>query len=131
MDNDQFIDDPVKVYLNEVSKVPPLSPSEERRCIQLVRCGGQEAETAAKDLVEANLHVVVAIAERHQNQGVHILDLIQIGNQGLLDAVRIPSDDLPDGFAAYASPYIESAIRKHIATPSERVQQVPVHRRPR
>ena len=131
MDNDQFIDDPLRVYLTEVSKVPPLSPGEEMRCMQVVRTGGQGAESAAKDLVEANLHVVVAIAERYRNQGIHILDLIQTGNEGLLDAARALSNNNHGSFAEYATPYIERAIEKHIAAPSERAQPVPVHRRPK
>ena len=129
VDNDQFTDDPVKFYLTEVCKVPPLSPIEEMRCIQLLRTGGQQAASAGKDLVEANMHVVVAIAERYRNHGIQILDLIHAGNEGLLDAAKTVSDPNEGSFAAYATPRIANAIEKYIASPQERISPVPVHPR--
>jgi RNA polymerase primary sigma factor len=111
LDDDRtFIDDPERAYYAEVCKLPPLSRSEEIRCLQHVRAGDQQAESAGKRLVEANLHLVVSIAERHRNDRIHILDLIQKGNDGLLDALRTFSDSDEDSFSAYATPHIERAI---------------------
>src|SRR6266446_7824007 len=88
-DENIYIDDPEKVYLAEVRKVPPLSPTEEVRCLMHVRAEDQEAESAAKRLVEANLHLVVSIAERYRNDShLHFLDLIIKGNDGLMGALR-------------------------------------------
>ena len=82
LDNDQtYVDDPVKVYLAEVDKVPPLTRAEEILCIQHIRAGDQEAESAGTRLVEANLHLVVTIAERYRKNDMHILDLIQNGRK--------------------------------------------------
>jgi len=69
------------------------------------------AEGAAKRLVEANLALVVAIARRHANEKIHILDLIQHGNNGLLQAARSLSGSAPGSFSDYATDYIERAIR--------------------
>jgi RNA polymerase primary sigma factor len=128
LDDDQFIDDPLKVYLAEVAKVPPLTSSEEIRCVELIRAGGEEMESAERRLVEANLHLVVAIAERYPHDDIHILDLIQNGNEGLLKAVGTISKRSQDNFPAYATPFIEGAIEGFIASP-HRIPPVPVHRR--
>ena len=66
-----LIDNPVKVYLAEVRKVPPLSRDEEIRCLRHVRAGDQRAESAGKRLVEANLHLVVSIAQRYRSDRFH------------------------------------------------------------
>ena len=68
-----YTDDPEKIYLDELQKVPRLNREEEIRCLQQVRAG----ESAEKRLVEANLHLIVSIAERYRNDRVHFLDLIQ------------------------------------------------------
>ena len=120
MDN-AFTDEPEKVYLAEVAKVPPLSRDEEICCVQYVRAGGQQADSAARRLVEANLHLVVSIAERYRNDRIHILDLIEQGNDGLLGAVRTFIDSGDDSFSVYASSHIERAI-------SEAVPRIPVFR---
>lgn len=115
MDIDQkFVDDPVGVYLAEVDKIPPLSREDEIRCIQHIRARDQHAESAGQRLVEANLHLVVSIAERYRNNDVHILDLIQEGNDALMGALRTFSDSLGDSFSAYATPHIQRAIAKAI-----------------
>jgi RNA polymerase primary sigma factor len=126
LDDEQvYIDDPVKVYLAEVDKVPPLTRPEEILCIQAIRAGDQEALSAGKRLGEANLHLVVAIAERYRKDDIHILDLIQKGNEGLLHALQTLSEDDQVSFAEQATPHIERAIKRAIASPE---QIRPVHR---
>ena len=126
MGDDQiYTDDPVKVYLAEVDKVPRLTRSEEILCIQHVRAGDQEAESAGRRLVEANLHLVVAIAEQYRQHDVHILDLIQKGNEGLIHTLQTLSEDDQDSFAELATPHIENAIKRAIAS---REQIRPIHR---
>jgi RNA polymerase primary sigma factor len=116
-DHHRFADDPEGLYLSEVFKVPPLSSDEEIRCLQHVRGGGEQAETATKRLVEANLHLVVSIAERNRNDQVHFLDLIVKGNDGLMGAVQAFGDSGEDSFSAYATACIERAIAEALASP--------------
>ncbi len=73
------------------------------------------AETAASRLTEANLLLVVSIAERYKNDRIHILDLIQRGNEGLLRAVQTLSDGCHESFSAYAARHIERAIQEAIS----------------
>jgi len=109
-DDAVYLDDPVGVYRREIHKVPPLSLAEEMACVQHVRAGDEQAESAGQRLVEANLLLVVSIAERYLTDRVHILDLIQKGNEGLQLALRNLSDTRVDGFSAHAAPCIERAI---------------------
>ena len=110
-------DDSVQFYLATVSEnVPPLTRSEESACIQHVRAGDQHAESAGLRLVEANLHLVVTIAERYQNDRIHILELIQKGNDGLLDALRSFAASDEQSFSAHAAPYVERAIAAALAS---------------
>jgi RNA polymerase primary sigma factor len=115
-DSHMFVDDPVKVYLAEVCKVPPLSRDEEIRCIQNLRAGDQQSESAGKRLVEANLSLVVSIAERCRTERIHILDLIQNGNDGLMVALKTFSDCGEDNFSAHATTHIERAILEAVAS---------------
>ena len=110
----KFVDDPVGAYLAAVAEVPPLSREEEIRCVQHIRAGDDQAEGAGERLAEANLQLVVAIAERRRNDHVHILDLIQQGNDGLLVALHAFRDSAQESFSAHATPYIERAIAKAI-----------------
>jgi RNA polymerase primary sigma factor len=105
-----YEDDPVKVYLNEMGKVPPLTREREIECVRHIRARDEKAEIAEKDLVEANLTLVVSIAQEHRSEHIHILDLIQTGNQALLQAARAFADSDADNFSAYATSYIENAI---------------------
>jgi|SRR5271165_1648654 len=107
---DEYIDDPVQVYLAEVRKVPPLSRGEETRCVQHVKAKDAQADWSEKTLMEANLELVVSIAEKNKNNRVHILDLIMKGNEGLLEALKSFANSTEDNFSAYAVPYIERAI---------------------
>jgi RNA polymerase primary sigma factor len=110
-----FLDDPLKVYLYEIDRVPPLGPEEEMSCIEQVRTEDRNTEFAAKRLVEAHLRLVVSIAERYRDGHVHIMDLIQSGNAGLLYAVQNLRDFNHDRFSTYATPHIEHAISEATA----------------
>jgi RNA polymerase primary sigma factor len=106
--------DPLKVYLSEVARVPPLKDGEENELLQHVRNQDDQAELAMKRLVEATLRLVPPIAERHSSAKFSILDLIQEGNNGLMSAVRtLPKES--ESFSAYAVTCIEDAITKAIA----------------
>ncbi len=119
------VGDPLAVYLAEVDKVPPLTRAEEILCIEHIRANDQEAKSARTRLVEANLHLVVAIAGRYRQHDMYILDLIQKGNEGLLQALQTLSEDDQATFAEQAFSHIEKAIKAAIASP---VQLRPVHR---
>jgi DNA-directed RNA polymerase sigma subunit (sigma70/sigma32) len=106
--------DPLNVYLREVRGVPPLKDGEETDLFRQVRNHGDQKESALKRLVEANLHLVPPIAERHASATFSVLDLIQEGNNGLLSAVRtFPGGS--ESFSAYAVTRIEDAIAKAMA----------------
>jgi RNA polymerase primary sigma factor len=105
-----YEDDPVRVYLNEMGNVSPLTRERETECVLHIRARDEHAEVAEKDLVEANLHLVVSIAEKHPSDRIHILDLIIEGNQALVAAVRAFADSDADNFSAFAELYIERAI---------------------
>ena len=87
------IDDPVRMYLKEIGKVPLLTAEEEIELAQKMEEGGPEGEAAKKKLAEANLRLVVSIAKRYVGRGMLFLDLIQEGNLGLIKAVE--KFDLP------------------------------------
>ena len=82
------IEDPVRMYLKEIGKVPLLSAEEEIELAQAMERGGEEGEAAKKKLAEANLRLVVSIAQRYVGRGMLFLDLIQEGNLGLIKAVE-------------------------------------------
>ena len=111
-----FIDDPAGLYLSEVHKVPPISREEEIRCLQHVQDGDQQAKSSEKRLVKGNLYLVVSIAERHRNDRIHILDLIQRGNEGLMNALRTFGASGEDSFSTYATTHIERAIAEAVAS---------------
>src|SRR6185312_7178108 len=122
----QFTDDPEGLYLSKVQKIPPLRPDEEIRCLQHVRAGDEQAEPARKRLVEANLHLVVSIAERNRNDRVHFLDLIVKGNDALMGALQAFDASGEDNFPAYATACIERAIAQALASPDP-VRIPPAH----
>ena len=103
-------DDPLQVYLSAVNEIPPLEKSEETACIDHVRAGDDMADMARKRLVEANLHLVVSRAEPYRHGNIHILDLIEKGNAGLLLAVQSLVGHFPSSFSEYAIPLIERAL---------------------
>ena len=116
-------DDPVKVYLKEIGRVPLLSTDEE---VQLAIKIGEGDEKAKKRLTEANLRLVVSIAKRYVGRGMHFLDLIQEGNVGLIKAVE--KFDYTKGFkfSTYATWWIRQAITRAIADQARTIR-IPVH----
>ena len=117
------IDDPVRMYLKEIGKIPLLDPERETYLAEQVSLGNK----AAKDeLVEANLRLVVSIAKRHVGKGMYFLDLIQEGNLGLMKAVD--KFDYRKGykFSTYATWWIRQAITRAIADQARTIR-IPVH----
>ncbi len=117
------IDDPVKMYLKEIGKVPLLTPEREAELSQRMSEGD---EMAKKELVEANLRLVVSIAKRYVGKGLFFLDLIQEGNLGLMKAVS--KFDYTKGykFSTYATWWIRQAITRAIADQARTIR-IPVH----
>ena len=117
------IDDPVKVYLKEIGRVPLLTPEEEIELAMRIIDGD---EYAKKRLSEANLRLVVSIAKRYVGRGMQFLDLIQEGNQGLIKAVE--KFDYTKGFkfSTYATWWIRQAITRAIADQARTIR-IPVH----
>lgn len=117
------IDDPVRMYLKEIGKVPLLSAEEEMNLAQRIENDDQEAK---KRLAEANLRLVVSIAKRYVGRGMLFLDLIQEGNLGLLKAVE--KFDYRKGFkfSTYATWWIRQAITRAIADQARTIR-IPVH----
>jgi DNA-directed RNA polymerase sigma subunit (sigma70/sigma32) len=120
-DDPLYVDSPLRVYLDALHEIPPMSREEEIERIRHVLAGDPMAESAAKDLAEAHLLLVVSIAERYRNDRMHILDLIQEGNNGLLRAVETLNECRHDSFAAHATPYVERAIAEAVAAGSTEV----------
>jgi RNA polymerase primary sigma factor len=119
-------DDPLEIYRSEARKVPPMNREQEVECVRHIRARDEQAERAAKDLVEANLALVISIAEKHPSVRVHILDLIQTGNEALMRAVQPFADSGTEGFSAYASPFIDRAIEHAVAT--SQPSPIPAHK---
>ncbi len=117
------LDDPVKVYLKEIGRVPLLSPNEE---IDLAKRIGDGDAAAKKRLTEANLRLVVSIAKRYVGRGMHFLDLIQEGNVGLIKAVEKFDHAKGFKFSTYATWWIRQAITRAIADQARTIR-IPVH----
>ena len=117
------IDDPVKMYLKEIGKIPLLSADEERILAENMEAGDIEAK---KKLAETNLRLVVSIAKRYVGRGMQFLDLIQEGNMGLMKAVE--KFDFRRGFkfSTYATWWIRQAITRSIADQARTIR-IPVH----
>ena len=117
------IDDPVKVYLKEIGRVPLLTPEQEIDIAIRIEEGD---EKAVKELSEANLRLVVSIAKRYLGRGMQFLDLIQEGNLGLIKAVE--KFDYTKGFkfSTYATWWIRQAITRAIADQARTIR-IPVH----
>ena len=117
------LDDPVRMYLKEIGQVRLLSADEE---IELARRVA-EGDKAAKDkLTEANLRLVVSIAKKYSGRGLHILDLIQEGNTGLIRAVDKFDYTKGNKFSTYATWWIRQAITRAIADQARTIR-IPVH----
>ena len=117
------IEDPVRMYLKEIGKVPLLSSDEEIELAKKIELGDEEAK---KRLAEANLRLVVSIAKRYVGRGMQFLDLIQEGNLGLIKAVE--KFDYRKGykFSTYATWWIRQAITRSIADQARTIR-IPVH----
>ncbi|MBQ1963458.1 MAG: RNA polymerase sigma factor RpoD [Clostridia bacterium] len=117
------IDDPVRLYLKEIGKVPLLTNEKEKELAERMLQGDESAKT---DLVEANLRLVVSIAKRYVGRGMFFLDLIQEGNLGLMKAVD--KFDYTKGykFSTYATWWIRQAITRSIADQARTIR-IPVH----
>ena len=117
------IDDPVRLYLKEIGKVPLLDTDQEKELAERMAQGDEEAKTR---LVEANLRLVVSIAKRYVGKGMFFLDLIQEGNLGLMKAVD--KFDYTKGykFSTYATWWIRQAITRAIADQARTIR-IPVH----
>jgi RNA polymerase primary sigma factor len=93
-----------------MGKVPPLTREREIECARHIRARDEQADISEKYLVEPNLALVVQIVQQHPTEHVHILDLVQTGNQALLAAVQTFVNCDAEDFSACAGPLIENAI---------------------
>ena len=117
------IDDPVRLYLKEIGRVPLLTADREKELAERMLAGDEDAKV---ELVEANLRLVVSIAKRYVGRGMFFLDLIQEGNMGLMKAVD--KFDYTKGykFSTYATWWIRQAITRAIADQARTIR-IPVH----
>lgn len=121
--DDVTLNDPVKLYLKEIGRVPLLSGEEEVELAQKILEGNQIAK---QRLTEANLRLVVSIAKRYVGRGMHFLDLIQEGNVGLIKAVEKFDHTKGFKFSTYATWWIRQAITRAIADQARTIR-IPVH----
>lgn len=117
------VDDPVRMYLKEIGRVPLLSADEEK---ELARRMADGDESAKQHLIEANLRLVVSIAKRYVGKGMFFLDLIQEGNLGLIKAVDKFDYQRGRKFSTYATWWIRQAITRAIADQARTIR-IPVH----
>lgn len=117
------IDDPVRMYLKEIGKVPLLTAEQE---VEIAKRMGEGDEEAKRELTEANLRLVVSIAKRYVGRGMLFLDLIQEGNLGLIKAVEKFDYNKGFKFSTYATWWIRQAITRAIADQARTIR-IPVH----
>ena len=117
------IDDPVRMYLKDIGKIPLLDPEREAYLAERRALGDQDAKN---ELVEANLRLVVSIAKKHVGRGMYFLDLIQEGNLGLMKAVDKFDHTKGYKFSTYATWWIRQAITRAIADQARTIR-IPVH----
>ena len=122
------IDDPVRMYLKEIGRVPLLSAEREKELAEIMTnsTDDEEREKAKNELVEANLRLVVSIAKRYVGKGMFFLDLIQEGNLGLMKAVDKFDYSKGYKFSTYATWWIRQAITRAIADQARTIR-IPVH----
>lgn len=120
---DMGVDEPIKMYLREIGQIPLLNHDEE---LEFAKKAYEGDEFAAKQLVEANLRLVVSIAKKHTNRGLKLLDLIQEGNIGLMKAVEKFEYTKGYKFSTYATWWIRQAITRAIADQGRTIR-IPVH----
>ena len=117
------LDDPVRMYLKEIGQIRLLTPEEE---VDLAKRVSEGDQSAKNKLTEANLRLVVSIAKKYSGRGLHILDLIQEGNTGLIRAVDKFDWTKGNKFSTYATWWIRQAITRAIADQARTIR-VPVH----
>jgi RNA polymerase primary sigma factor len=117
------LDDPVRMYLKEIGQVPLLTVEEEQELAKRVAEGDEKAKAK---LIESNLRLVVSIAKKYSGRGMHILDLIQEGNTGLIRAVEKFDYTKGNKFSTYATWWIRQAVTRAIADQARTIR-VPVH----
>ncbi len=117
------LDDPVRMYLKEIGQIKLLTAEEELELAERVAAGDEKAKAK---LTEANLRLVVSIAKKYSGRGLHILDLIQEGNTGLIRAVDKFDYTKGNKFSTYATWWIRQAITRAIADQARTIR-VPVH----
>ena len=116
-------DDPVRMYLKEIGRIPLLTSEEE---VELARRMSEGDEEAKKKLAEANLRLVVSIAKRYTGRGMSFLDLVQEGNLGLMRAVEKFNYEKGYRFSTYATWWIRQSITRAIADQARTIR-IPVH----
>ena len=123
LEQEGLVDDPVRLYLKEIGRVPLLTSEREHELAERMAEGDIEAKKA---LVEANLRLVVSIAKRYVGRGMFFLDLIQEGNLGLMKAVEKFDHNKGFKFSTYATWWIRQAITRAIADQARTIR-IPVH----
>ena len=123
LSGDMKVDGPIKMYLREIGQIPLLSHDEE---LEYAKRALEGDDWAQKQLVEANLRLVVSIAKKHTNRGLKLLDLIQEGNIGLMKAVEKFEYTKGYKFSTYATWWIRQAITRAIADQGRTIR-IPVH----
>lgn len=123
LSGDMKVDEPIKMYLREIGQIPLLSHDEE---LEYAKRALEGDDWASKQLIEANLRLVVSIAKKHTNRGLKLLDLIQEGNIGLMKAVEKFEYSKGYKFSTYATWWIRQAITRAIADQARTIR-IPVH----
>ena len=127
LDDYVSVEDPIKMYLKEIGKIPLLSVEEEMVLAQKISDPDENIrKEAAKKMAESNLRLVVSIAKRYMGRGMQLLDLIQEGNLGLLRAVEKFDYQKGFKFSTYATWWIRQAITRSIADQARTIR-IPVH----
>jgi RNA polymerase primary sigma factor len=119
-------DDPVRMYLREIGRIPLLSADQEIELARKIEMGGADGAIAKRRLVQANLRLVVSIAKKYVGRGMLFLDLIQEGNLGLIRAAEKFDYERGYKFSTYATWWIRQAITRAIADQARTIR-IPVH----
>ncbi|HEY9676653.1 MAG TPA: RNA polymerase sigma factor RpoD [Drouetiella sp.] len=119
-------DDPVRMYLREIGRIPLLTAAQEIELARAMEAGGADGAIAKRKLVQANLRLVVSIAKKYVGRGMQFLDLIQEGNLGLIRASEKFDYERGYKFSTYATWWIRQAITRAIADQARTIR-IPVH----